>query len=59
MLNYGSLLNKGDLMGVHDWGIEVKPDDEEIINLLKNFDEHPVNAQFEERKLMTRFFTKR
>ena len=54
---YGPLLNKGDLMGVHDWLLEVDPD--KMGHVLDQFEEHEVNKEMEEKGLLTRFFIKR
>ena len=55
---YGKLLNVGDVMGVHDWGLEVHPDKECVKDVFELFSAHSINHEFEKNKLLTRFFTK-
>jgi cephalosporin hydroxylase len=55
---YAPYLNKGDLLGVHDWGTEVDPSKSEIRKVLSLFDPHYLNQEFQDRKLLTRFFIK-
>jgi len=52
---YGSELNKGDMLGVHDWGKEIKYEDVEEV--LVNFEpiEHDL---FEKKKWSTRLWKK-
>jgi hypothetical protein len=55
---YGKLLNIGDVMGVHDWGYEVHPQDGSVKNVLDLFNGLPINHEFEKDGLTSRFFVK-
>lgn len=60
VIYYGSVLNKGDLLGVHDWGKEIGYFQPEIDELLSNhFTAHGVNAELENKRLLTRFFVRK
>ena len=52
---YATYLNEDDLLGVHDWGKEIRYSDVEKV--LINFTPHN-HEIFEEKQLSTRFFTK-
>lgn len=54
---YATELLSGDILGVHDWGTEVRPD--KVKNILKDFEPCAINKTFEEKKLLTRFFIKK
>jgi hypothetical protein len=58
MAYYGTCLNRGDIMGVHDWGTEVNPDHPSVKEVMKLFVQHPLNREFKEKKLLSRFFIK-
>jgi hypothetical protein len=45
-------------MGVHDWGTEVNPDHPSVKEIMKLFVQHPLNREFKEKKLLSRFFIK-
>ena len=53
---FGSQLNKGDLVGVHDWGYEVGWEYPGVSETLSNFEEHYMNEVFKNNNLSTRFF---
>jgi hypothetical protein len=57
---YTKYLNKGDILGVHDWGFEgVNPDDPIVKKALEGFEyQHQVNDLFEARQCSSRFFVK-
>jgi hypothetical protein len=54
---YAIHLNKGDILGLHDWGTEIWR--HSIEDVLKDFDDHEVNKEFEKRNCRSRFFIKR
>ena len=54
---YAPHLNKGDLLGVHDWGTEIWR--HSVEDVLEDFDDHQINKVFEEKDCRTRFFIKR
>jgi len=55
---YGKLLNKGDVMGVHDWGYEVHPENPCVKEVLDMFRGHPANTHLKLKSCTTRFFIK-
>jgi cephalosporin hydroxylase len=59
ILMYGSKLNAGDLLGVHDWYSEVKPYYDTIKEVMEGFDPHPMNEKFEKNGWSSRFFIKK
>ena len=55
---YGKLLNKGDVIGVHDWGHEVHPDIPCVKEVLAMFKSHPANIDLKLKSCTSRFFIK-
>jgi hypothetical protein len=51
---YSKYLMKGDILGVHDWGKEVKW--ENVADHLSPFKPHPLNSIFEEKNCTTRLW---
>ena len=61
---YARYLNKGDAIGVHDWGEEIDLSREvvpgfDIKEILHDFEDHSINDKFTEQGLMVRIFVKR
>lgn len=55
---YAGYLRPGDMLGIHDFGTEVLPDD--VMHILKEFDEHPLNRELEKPGFSElRFFIKK
>ena len=54
---YAPELKTDDVLGLHDWKTEVKP--EKIKSTLSLFNPHPMNQKFKERGLLSRFFIKK
>lgn len=51
---YAKYLNSGDMLGVHDWGIEVFY--ENIYDELKYFYQHPINNELNYMGCLSRFW---
>lgn len=51
-------MKAGDLLGVHDWDLEINYEYEGVKESLRDFTEHPVNDLLREKTLSTRFFSK-
>lgn len=54
---YSKYLNKGDLLGIHDWNIEVHW--RGVRKALLDFKSHPINRENEKNRILSRFFIKR
>jgi cephalosporin hydroxylase len=54
---YGTHLNSGDLIGVHDWGKEIWR--HSIADIIEDFRGHEINKELRKRNCSTRFFIKR
>lgn len=55
---YSKFLQRGDIIGVHDVGIEIHLTSKDVKYALENFKPHPYNKKFEEIKATSRFFIK-
>ncbi len=55
---YARYLNKGDALGVHDWGEEIDLSYPDVEEALFDFEDHPMNEKFIEQGLMVRIFIK-
>jgi hypothetical protein len=54
---YANWLKVGDMLGIHDWGTEIKREDIDQ-NILDQFMNHPLNAALKEVGSLSRFFIK-
>lgn len=55
---YGSALGSGDVLGVHDWRLEVNPERPIIKETLAHFTPLFINGLFRAKGLTTRFFVR-
>ena len=54
---YAGYLRPNDLLGIHDWGTEIKQEDIKFV--LEGFDAHPINQLLIAKKCLSRFFIKK
>ena len=53
---YSKYLYKGDVLGVHDWGTEIFPED--VAPYISHFSTHPFNSLLHKENCSSRFFIK-
>lgn len=53
---YAPYLKSGDLLGVHDWNVEVDIKTEGVEEALENFERHYLNKFFKDHNFRTRLF---
>ncbi|GAG90884.1 unnamed protein product [marine sediment metagenome] len=53
---YSQYLRPGDMLGVHDWGVEVNIKTDGVEKALENFERHYLNELFKHHNFRTRLF---